>query len=64
MALRGREGGMATNSKWDVVVVGGINTDYLIRGETLPGSGQTVEGEVFLQGPGGKGANQAVAAAR
>ena len=55
---------MATNSKWDVVVVGGINTDYLIRGETLPGSGQTVEGEVFLQGPGGKGANQAVAAAR
>jgi len=49
---------------WDVVVVGGINTDYLIRGETLPRPGETVEGEVFQQGPGGKGANQAVAAAR
>src|SRR5262245_13418279 len=49
---------------WDVVVVGGINTDYLIRGETLPRRGETVEGEAFQQGPGGKGANQAVAAAR
>jgi ribokinase len=49
---------------WDIVVIGGINTDYLIRGEILPVRGETVEGEVFQQGCGGKGANQAVAAAR
>jgi len=50
--------------KWNVIVVGGIDSDYLIRGKTLPPPGQTVEGEVFLEGPGGKGANQAVGAAR
>lgn len=55
---------MPQNAKWDVVVIGGINSDYLIRGEALPSRGQTVEGEVFREGPGGKGANQAVAAAR
>jgi len=55
---------MQGNSEWDVVVVGGINTDYLIRGESIPEPGETVEGEVFQQGPGGKGANQAVAVAR
>src|SRR5262245_26856146 len=57
-------GGRLVMDRWDVVVVGGINSDYLIRGETFPKPGQTVEGEVFQQGPGGKGANQAVAAAR
>ncbi len=55
---------MTPNREFDVVVVGGINTDYLIRGMALPKAGQTLEGEVFLRGPGGKGANQAVAAAR
>ena len=55
---------MRQHKDWDVVVVGGINTDYLIRGEKLPAPGQTLEGEVLHQGPGGKGANQAVAAAR
>jgi ribokinase len=49
---------------WDVVVIGGANTDYLIRGDTLPAAGTTRNGDVFLEGPGGKGANQAVAAAR
>src|SRR5687767_6795479 len=48
----------------DVVVVGGANTDYLVRAEHLPGPGQTLEGEVFQEGAGGKGANQAVAVAR
>jgi ribokinase len=48
----------------DVVVIGGANTDYLIRGVSLPGPGSTVEGEEFQEAPGGKGANQAVAAAR
>jgi ribokinase len=49
---------------WDVVVVGGVNTDYLVRGTRLPEPGETVEGNFFLQAGGGKGANQAVAAAR
>jgi ribokinase len=49
---------------WDVVVFGGANTDYLIRGERLPGPGETVDGCEFLKAAGGKGANQAVAAAR
>jgi ribokinase len=48
----------------EIVVLGGANADYLIRGERLPGPGETVEGEVFDEAPGGKGANQAVAAAR
>jgi ribokinase len=49
---------------WDVVVGGGINTDYLIRGPALPGPGMSLGGTVFLEAPGGKGANAAVAAAR
>lgn len=52
------------NRKWDVVVVGGANTDYLVRGDKLPQPGETVDGEEFLSAGGGKGANQAVAAAR
>jgi ribokinase len=49
---------------WDVVVVGGVNTDYLARGPTLPRPGTGVQGDVFHVGAGGKGATQAVAAAR
>lgn len=48
----------------DVLVFGGANTDYFLRGKTLPRPGETVEGERFLEAAGGKGANQAVAAAR
>ena len=48
---------------WDVVVIGGINTDYLARGAALPAPGSTVQGDAFQVGPGGKGANHAVAAA-
>jgi ribokinase len=51
-------------SEFDVVVIGGVNTDYLIRGAELPGPGSTVDGAEFQEAPGGKGANQAVAAAR
>ena len=50
--------------EWDVVVVGSVNTDFLIRGPKLPTPGETALGEEFHEGPGGKGANQAVAAAR
>jgi ribokinase len=48
----------------DVVVVGGVNTDYLIKGERLPAPGETLQGEVFQEALGGTGANQAVAAVR
>ena len=49
---------------YDVIVVGGLNTDFVARGDRLPSPGETQEGSVFIEGPGGKGANQAVAAAR
>jgi ribokinase len=55
---------MVRGDGWDVVVVGGVNTDYLAGGPTLPTPGTGVEGDVFDVGPGGKGATQAVAAAR
>ena len=51
-------------TEWDVVVLGGANTDYLVRGSALPASGATLNGSEFLEAPGGQGANQAVAAAR
>jgi ribokinase len=49
---------------WDLVVAGGANMDYLVRGERLPGPAETVPGDTFDEAPGGKGANQAVAAVR
>ena len=47
-----------------VVVVGSINVDLTTRLARLPGPGETVSGGDFTRGHGGKGANQAVAAAR
>jgi ribokinase len=47
-----------------VVVVGSINADLVIRGERLPSPGETVAGGTFERHHGGKGGNQAVAAAR
>jgi ribokinase len=47
-----------------VVVVGSINTDLVVVTERLPAPGETVTGGKFAQHGGGKGANQAVAAAR
>lgn len=51
-------------TEWDVVVLGGANTDYSVRGSILPTPGATLTGSEFLEAPGGRGANQAVAAAR
>lgn len=53
---------MLPNSR--IIVVGSVNTDLVIRGPRLPGPGETVIGGEFYQAAGGKGANQAVAAAR
>ena len=47
-----------------VVVVGSANTDMVVQAERLPGPGETVLGGRFTTAQGGKGANQAVAAAR
>jgi len=47
-----------------IVVVGSVNTDMVVKGKRLPGPGETVSGGRFLMAGGGKGANQAVAAAR
>lgn len=47
-----------------VVVVGSINLDLVVRTERLPQAGETCVGRDFQTFPGGKGANQAVAAAR
>ncbi len=49
---------------FDVVVLGGANYDYSGFGPELPGPGDTLRGEGIDDAPGGKGANQAVAAAR
>lgn len=47
-----------------VVVVGSVNVDMVFRVPRLPGPGETVTRGSFTRSPGGKGGNQAVAAAR
>ncbi|MGA3400225.1 MAG: ribokinase [Acetobacteraceae bacterium] len=47
-----------------VLVIGSLNMDLVAQCERLPERGQTVVGRDFFTAPGGKGANQAVAAAR
>src|SRR5687768_16859893 len=47
-----------------ILVVGSSNTDMVVRTPRIPAPGETVLGGDLLVTPGGKGANQAVAAAR
>jgi ribokinase len=47
-----------------ILVIGSLNMDLVVRCESLPQPGATVVGRDFFTAPGGKGANQAVAAAR
>jgi ribokinase len=47
-----------------IVVVGSANMDLVGLAERLPQPGETVLGDDFVMTPGGKGANQAIAAAR
>jgi len=48
----------------ELVVVGSVNTDMVVKSRRIPGPGETVTGGRFVMVAGGKGANQAVAAAR
>jgi Sugar kinases, ribokinase family len=47
-----------------ICVVGSLNMDLVVRSPQLPSPGQTISGGPFATYHGGKGANQAVAAAR
>ncbi|WP_372458287.1 ribokinase [Streptomyces sichuanensis] len=49
---------------YDVLVIGSANADLTVRVARRPGPGETVHGTDLTESPGGKGANQAAAAAR
>ncbi len=53
-----------TSRQHGVAVLGIFVADLAFRASSLPGVGQTIAGSGFAMGPGGKGSNQAVAAAR
>lgn len=48
----------------DILVIGSLNADLVVRAPRFPKPGETISGEDLQIIPGGKGANQAVAAAR
>ena len=48
----------------DIVVLGGVNADYLVRATSLPQPGAPAEDEQFVRSRGGEGLNQATAGAR
>lgn len=51
-------------NKKKIVVIGSTNMDMVVKARHIPVSGETILGGSFFMNPGGKGANQAVAAAR
>jgi ribokinase len=54
---------MATEEKY-IVVLGSLNMDLVMETSRIPAPGETMHGKEFYTSPGGKGLNQAVAAAR
>ncbi|WDD94261.1 ribokinase [Burkholderia sp. FERM BP-3421] len=54
----------ASGDAGQVLVVGSLNMDLVVRSPRLPQPGETLAGRTFAQAAGGKGGNQAVAAAR
>jgi ribokinase len=54
----------AQSDRSGVLVVGGANFDHLVRGARIPALGETIAGDQSSAGPGGKGANAAIGAAR
>lgn len=61
---KSRNGGIVMNQKPKILVVGSFVMDQIATTEIVPREGQTVLGKTFHKAPGGKGANQAVQAAR
>lgn len=55
---------MTDKPTYDVLVIGSLNADLVVRSPRFPQPGETISGGDLLTIPGGKGANQAVAAAR
>ncbi|MGE5429267.1 MAG: ribokinase [Methylococcaceae bacterium] len=55
---------MSQESNRNILIVGSSNTDMVIKTDHFPAPGETILGGKFLMNAGGKGANQAVAAAR
>ncbi len=55
---------MSDTQKYDIIVIGSLNADLVVRSPRFPQPGETISGGDLLTIPGGKGANQAVAAAR
>lgn len=55
---------MGEKQMYDVLVVGSANADLTVRVARRPGAGETVHGSDLVESAGGKGANQAAAAAR
>ncbi len=55
---------MTDTSMYDILVIGSLNADLVVRSPRFPQPGETISGGDLLTIPGGKGANQAVAAAR
>jgi len=55
---------MTHTFQYDILVIGSLNADLVVRSPRFPAPGETISGDDLLIIPGGKGANQAVAAAR
>ena len=53
-----------SNNKPKIAVVGSSNMDLVVKSQRIPAVGETILGGDFIMVPGGKGANQAVAAAK
>jgi len=47
-----------------ILVAGSANLDFVVRAQHIPAAGETVLGQAFHTYPGGKGANQTLAAAQ
>src|SRR6185295_17887536 len=64
LSISDRAGVIMAETKRGVAILGIFVADLAFRAGRMPGIGETIAGSGFKMGPGGKGSNQAVAAAR